>query len=145
MRKGSETPLIWRRGLKKLQAWRRGRLSSATCSGSVHTIFTGRAPSPLHVADDSRPRLHACSFFNPSHERCSIIEVMGRDAGYLALWCGIANGAERILLPDSPWRYPTTRFVFPSSRRSTAIEPIMEAYTRSLQVGLPPRWSTRDD
>ena len=32
-----------------------------------------------------------------SHERCSIIEVMGRDAGYLALWCGIANGAERIL------------------------------------------------
>ena len=31
-----------------------------------------------------------------SHERCSIIEVMGRDAGYLALWCGIANGAERI-------------------------------------------------
>ena len=35
-----------------------------------------------------------------SHERCSIIEVMGRDAGYLALWCGIANGAERILLPE---------------------------------------------
>ena len=27
-----------------------------------------------------------------SHERCSIIEVMGRDAGYIALWCGIANG-----------------------------------------------------
>ena len=35
-----------------------------------------------------------------SHSRCSIIEVMGRDAGYLALWCGIANGAERILLPE---------------------------------------------
>lgn len=35
-----------------------------------------------------------------SHERCSIIEVMGRDAGYLALWCGIANGAEQILLPE---------------------------------------------
>ncbi len=35
-----------------------------------------------------------------SHERCSIIEVMGRDAGYLALWCGIANGAERIILPE---------------------------------------------
>ena len=28
-----------------------------------------------------------------SHERCSIIEVMGRNAGYIALWCGIANGA----------------------------------------------------
>ncbi len=35
-----------------------------------------------------------------SHERCSIVEVMGRDAGYLALWCGIANGAESILLPE---------------------------------------------
>ncbi|MCR5666627.1 MAG: 6-phosphofructokinase [Eubacterium sp.] len=32
-----------------------------------------------------------------SHERCSIIEVMGRRAGYIALWCGIANGAEEIL------------------------------------------------
>ena len=35
-----------------------------------------------------------------SHERCSIIEVMGRHAGYIALWCGIANGAEEILLPE---------------------------------------------
>jgi 6-phosphofructokinase 1 len=35
-----------------------------------------------------------------SHERCSVIEVMGRHAGYIALWCGIANGAEDILLPE---------------------------------------------
>jgi 6-phosphofructokinase 1 len=35
-----------------------------------------------------------------SHERCSIIEVMGRNAGYIALWCGFANGAEDILLPE---------------------------------------------
>lgn len=35
-----------------------------------------------------------------SHERCSIIEVMGRNAGYIALWCGIACGAEAILLPE---------------------------------------------
>ena len=36
-----------------------------------------------------------------SHERCSIIEVMGRHAGYIALWCGVANGAEDILLPEN--------------------------------------------
>ena len=36
-----------------------------------------------------------------SHERCSIIEVMGRNAGYIALWCGIANGSEDILLPET--------------------------------------------
>ncbi len=35
-----------------------------------------------------------------SHERCSIIEVMGRNAGHIALWCGVANGAEDILLPE---------------------------------------------
>ncbi len=35
-----------------------------------------------------------------SHERCSIVEVMGRDAGYIALWCGIINGAEDIFLPE---------------------------------------------
>ncbi len=35
-----------------------------------------------------------------SHERCSIVEVMGRGAGYIALWCGIANGAEDILIPE---------------------------------------------
>jgi 6-phosphofructokinase 1 len=35
-----------------------------------------------------------------SHERCSIIEVMGRHAGFIALWCGIANGAEDILISE---------------------------------------------
>lgn len=35
-----------------------------------------------------------------SHERCSIVEVMGRDAGYIALWCGIVNGAEYVFLPE---------------------------------------------
>ncbi len=35
-----------------------------------------------------------------SHQRCSIIEVMGRGAGYIALWCGLAAGAEEIMLPE---------------------------------------------
>ncbi len=35
-----------------------------------------------------------------SHERVSIVEVMGRDAGYLGLWAGIGAGAEDILLPE---------------------------------------------
>ena len=33
-----------------------------------------------------------------SHERCSIIEVMGRHAGYIALWCGLANGSKILRL-----------------------------------------------
>lgn len=35
-----------------------------------------------------------------SHQRVSIVEVMGRTAGYVALWCGLACGAEDILLPE---------------------------------------------
>lgn len=37
-----------------------------------------------------------------SHERTFIIEVMGRNAGDLALWSGVAGGAETILIPESP-------------------------------------------
>ncbi len=36
-----------------------------------------------------------------SHERCCLIEVMGRDAGYIALWSGIAAGAEQVLIPET--------------------------------------------
>ncbi|WOO88214.1 6-phosphofructokinase [Mollicutes bacterium LVI A0039] len=35
-----------------------------------------------------------------SHQRCSVVEVMGRDAGDLALWAGIASGAEATLIPE---------------------------------------------
>jgi 6-phosphofructokinase 1 len=36
-----------------------------------------------------------------SHERCSVVEVMGRDAGYLALWCGLCGGAEEVVIPEN--------------------------------------------
>lgn len=38
-----------------------------------------------------------------SHERTFIIEVMGRDAGDLALWAGLAGGAETILIPEADY------------------------------------------
>ncbi|MBE6957402.1 MAG: 6-phosphofructokinase [Ruminococcaceae bacterium] len=37
-----------------------------------------------------------------SHERCSVVEVMGRQAGYLALYVGIATGATAVLIPERP-------------------------------------------
>ena len=40
-----------------------------------------------------------------SHERCSIVEVMGRRAGYLALQSGIATGATCVLVPEIPMPY----------------------------------------
>ena len=40
-----------------------------------------------------------------SHERCSVIEVMGRNAGYIALEAGIACGAEIVLLPERKFNF----------------------------------------
>ena len=37
-----------------------------------------------------------------SHDRCSIVEVMGRNAGHLALQCGVAGGAASIVVPEVP-------------------------------------------
>ena len=37
-----------------------------------------------------------------SHERCSVVEVMGRNAGYLAMYVGLAVGATAILVPEEP-------------------------------------------
>ena len=40
-----------------------------------------------------------------SHDRCSVVEVMGRRAGYLALNVGIATGATSILVPEVPFDF----------------------------------------
>ena len=37
-----------------------------------------------------------------SHERCSVVEVMGRNAGYLAMYVGLAVGATAVLVPEHP-------------------------------------------
>jgi len=38
-----------------------------------------------------------------SHERCSVVEVMGRNAGHIALNLGLANGAETVIIPEMPY------------------------------------------
>ena len=55
----------------------------------------------LDVATDSLDRLHPTA---QSHNRVMILEVMGRDAGHIALNCGIAGGADMILLPEIPYK-----------------------------------------
>ena len=37
-----------------------------------------------------------------SHERCSVVEVMGRHAGFLAMYVGLAVGAPAVLVPENP-------------------------------------------
>ena len=40
-----------------------------------------------------------------SHERCSVVEVMGRHAGYLALYVGVAVGATAVLVPEHQYDF----------------------------------------
>lgn len=40
-----------------------------------------------------------------SHERCSVVEVMGRSAGYLAMYVGLACGATAVLVPEKPFDF----------------------------------------
>jgi 6-phosphofructokinase 1 len=56
--------------------------------------------SALHVAMDAIDRLHTTA---ESHHRVMIIEMMGRDAGWIALDGGVAGGADVILLPEIPF------------------------------------------
>ena len=58
----------------------------------------------LHVATDAIDRLHTTA---ESHGRVMVIEVMGRDAGWIALHSGIAGGADVILIPEIPFTIET--------------------------------------
>ncbi len=61
------------------------------------TDYTVGFDTAINTAMDAIDKIRDTS---TSHERCSIIEVMGRGAGHIALWCGLANGAEEVLLPE---------------------------------------------
>ena len=63
----------------------------------AYTEYTIGFDTAVNTAMEAIDRLRETS---NSHERCSVVEVMGRAAGYIALWCGIANGAEQIILPE---------------------------------------------
>lgn len=61
------------------------------------TDFTIGFDTALNTIIDSIDKIRDTA---TSHERTFIIEVMGRDAGDLALWAGLAGGAESVLIPE---------------------------------------------
>jgi len=54
----------------------------------------------LQVATEAIDRLHTTA---ESHHRILVVEVMGRHAGWIALHCGLAGGADVILIPEIPF------------------------------------------
>jgi 6-phosphofructokinase len=66
------------------------------------TIMTFVFDSAVACATDALDRLHTTA---ESHKRVMILEVMGRYAGWIALYAGVAGGADVILIPEIPFSY----------------------------------------
>ncbi|GAA5484121.1 6-phosphofructokinase [Haloferula sargassicola] len=64
------------------------------------TAMTFGFDSAVSTVVDGLDRLHTTA---DSHKRVMVLEVMGRHAGWIALWGGIAGGADAILLPEIPF------------------------------------------
>jgi len=66
------------------------------------TLFTFGFDSAVSSATDALDRLHTTA---ESHNRIMVLEVMGRYTGWIALYAGIAGGADVILIPEIPFSY----------------------------------------
>jgi phosphofructokinase-like protein len=66
------------------------------------TAFTFGFDSAVSTVVDALDRLHTTG---ESHKRVMVLEVMGRHAGWIALWGGIAGGANVVLLPELPFSF----------------------------------------
>ena len=64
------------------------------------TDLTFGFQSAVDCVTDALDRLHSTA---ESHDRVIVLEVMGRDAGWIALHGGVAGGADVIVLPEIPW------------------------------------------
>jgi ATP-dependent phosphofructokinase / diphosphate-dependent phosphofructokinase len=66
------------------------------------TVMTFGFDSAVACATDALDRLHTTA---ESHGRAMVLEVMGRYAGWIAIYAGVAGGADVILIPEIPFRF----------------------------------------
>ena len=64
------------------------------------TIATFGFDTAVDFATEAVDRLHSTA---SAHQRVMVVEVMGRDAGWIALHCGVAGSADAILIPEIPF------------------------------------------
>ena len=66
------------------------------------TEFTFGFDTAVSIATEALDRLHSTG---EAHHRIMILELMGRDAGFISLHAGLAGGADVILIPEIPFNY----------------------------------------
>ncbi len=82
------------------------------------TLFTFGFDSAVACATDALDRLHTTA---ESHNRIMVLEVMGRYAGWIALYAGVAGGADVILIPEIPFSYDSICAKIRRESRKTSI------------------------
>lgn len=78
-----------------------------------------------------------------SHDRIMVVEVMGRYAGWIALHCGVAAGAQAILIPEIPYRLELVAEVIAERRREGLDYSIVVVAEGAAPVGGQPSVVTR--
>lgn len=68
------------------------------------TEITFGFDTALNIATDAIDRLHTTA---EAHHRVMVLELMGREAGFIALHAGVAGGADAILVPEIPFKFET--------------------------------------
>lgn len=66
------------------------------------TEITFGFDTALNIATEALDRLHTTA---ESHHRVMVVELMGRDAGFIALNAGVSGGADVILIPEIPFKF----------------------------------------
>jgi len=95
------------------------------------TDFTFGFMTAVSIATEAVDRLHSTA---ESHNRVMILEVMGRTAGWIALYAGIAGGADIILIPELPYKVENVIATIRDRKREGAnfdIIVVAEGATRS--------------
>ena len=98
----------------------------------AETTMTFGFDTAVAFATDALDRLHTTA---ESHHRIMVAEVMGRYAGWIALYAGIGGGADVVLIPEIPFRFDRGRRADPGARRVTAPGSASSSWPRA-----PMRW-----
>jgi 6-phosphofructokinase 1 len=97
---GGDGSLAILRRLAQLGGWKLVGIPKTIDNDLGHTERAVGFSTAVSVATEAVDRLHVTA---ASHNRVMVLEVMGRDAGHIALTAGVAGGADVILIPEIPY------------------------------------------
>jgi 6-phosphofructokinase 1 len=97
---GGDGSLAILRRLAEIGDWRLVGIPKTIDNDLGHTERAIGFTTAVEVATEAVDRLHVTA---ASHSRVMVLEVMGRDAGHIALAAGVAGGADVILIPEIPY------------------------------------------